>query len=114
MPQIQNFMAKNKIETEKETIEMMIHIYCKWNMEGAGICSGCQELLEYAHERLNRCPYGQNKPTCRKCPIHCYKPSMKRRIQEVMRFAGPRMLLYHPITAINHLWNEFRRNKAML
>lgn len=104
-------MAKNRIEEEKETIEMMINIYCRWNMQGTGICSGCQELLEYAHERLDRCPYGQNKPSCRKCLIHCYKPAMKHRVQEVMRFSGPRMLIHHPILAIKHVIRELKKTK---
>jgi hypothetical protein len=27
---------------------------------------------------------------------------MREKIRAVMRFSGPRMLLYHPITAIRH------------
>jgi hypothetical protein len=27
-------------------------------------------------------------------------------MREVMRFAGPRMLLFHPVMAIRHLWDE--------
>ena len=27
--------------------------------------------------------------------------------EEVMRFAGPRMILYHPVAAIRHLLQEF-------
>lgn len=49
--------------------------------------------------------YGKN--TCRLCPIHCYKPAMKERMREVMRYAGPRMLLYHPAAALRHLWKEY-------
>ena len=56
--------------------------------------------------RLSRCPFGENKTTCRLCPVHCYKPEMKKRMQEVMRYAGPRMLLYHPTAACRHLWKE--------
>lgn len=106
-------MAKNRIDQEKETIEIMVRIYCKWNNEGDGICSACHELLEYAHDRLDRCPFGENKTSCRKCPIHCYNPQMKRRIQEVMRFAGPRMFIYYPIRAIRHLLAE-RKNVTPL
>lgn len=102
-------MAKNRIEEEKETIETMVHIFCKWNMEGSGICSGCQELLDYAYDRLDRCPFGAKKPSCRRCLIHCYKPSMRRRMQEVMRFAGPRMFLLHPVLSIKHLWRDRKK-----
>nr|MBP8870902.1 nitrous oxide-stimulated promoter family protein [Bacteroides sp.] len=64
-------------------------------------------LLEYAHMRLSRCPFGEKKNTCRLCTIHCYKPEMKERMREVMRYAGPRMLLYHPAAALRHLWKEY-------
>ena len=48
----------------------------------------------------------ENKPTCKKCPIHCYKPDMKEKMREAMRYAGPRMMWYHPIAAIKHLIRE--------
>ena len=53
--------------------------------------------------RLERCTFGEDKPTCQKCPIHCYKSEMKSQMQEVMRYAGPRMIYYSPILAIAHL-----------
>lgn len=43
------------------------------------------------------------KPTCANCPIHCYKRDMRGAIREVMRYAGPVMLLRHPVLAIAHL-----------
>lgn len=61
---------------------------------------------KYAHARLEHCPFGE-KSTCRLCTVHCYKPEMRQRMQSVMRYAGPRMLLfYHPIAAIRHLMEE--------
>ncbi len=70
------------------------------------LCPDCIELLEYAEKRLDRCPYGQHKPTCNKCPVHCYKPHMKQRVREIMIYSGPRMLIPHPIMAIKHLLAE--------
>ena len=35
--------------------------------------------------------------------IHCYKPELKKRMREVMRYAGPRMIFFHPITTIKHV-----------
>ena len=67
----------------------------------------CRELEEYACKRLSHCPFGEEKPTCRLCTVHCYKPQMKERMKKVMRYAGPRMLLYHPIAAVRHLWREY-------
>ncbi|MBR5813546.1 MAG: nitrous oxide-stimulated promoter family protein, partial [Bacteroidaceae bacterium] len=53
--------------------------------------------------RLEHCKFGNGKSTCQKCPVHCYKPQMRERMRAVMRWSGPRMLLYYPIDAIKHL-----------
>lgn len=96
----------SRIENEKKTVEQMIRLYCRLKEGNRTLCVDCQALLEYAHKRLDRCKFGERKSTCRKCPVHCYKPDMRRRMQEVMRFAGPRMMLYHPLEALRHLWQE--------
>lgn len=85
-----------RIEQEKQTVERMIRLYCRKKEGNKQLCPRCEKLLEYAHARLSRCPFGEKKSTCRQCTIHCYKPEMKERMREVMRYAGPRMLLYHP------------------
>lgn len=76
------------------------------------LCGECDRLLAYANGRLERCPFGAKKPSCGHCPVHCYKPAMRRQIKDVMRYAGPRMLYRHPILAILHLWDSFRRDKG--
>ena len=55
-----------KIEKEKQTIKLMIDIYCKkkhGNKSGE-LCEECAELLEYAHKRLTYCKFGEEKSTC--------------------------------------------------
>ena len=96
-----------RTEQEKKTVRQMVEIYChgkkhvsKW------LCEDCSTLLDYAYQRLVHCKFGENKPTCKKCPIHCYKLDMKEKMREVMRYAGPRMVLYHPIAAIRHIIRE--------
>lgn len=96
----------NRIESEKKTVGMMIRLYCRRNEGNKELCQECLELLAYAEARLDRCKYGNEKPTCKKCPIHCYKPDMRQKMRAVMRWAGPRMMLYHPIEAIKHLIRE--------
>lgn len=91
------------IEREQHTVEQMIRIYCRYKEGNKELCPACLELLQYAHSRLGSCPFGEKKKTCRRCPIHCYKPEMKKRMQEVMRYAGPRMIFFHPTAAIRHL-----------
>lgn len=95
-------------EQEKETVDKMIRIYCKHKHKTLNkqLCESCQQLHDYAHQRLSKCPYGDEKPTCKKCPIHCYKPQMKQEIKEVMKYAGKWMIVYHPVLAIKHLIKE--------
>lgn len=99
---------KSRITREKKIVELMIRLYCKSKEGHKELCPECRALLEYAHTRLSRCPFGEGKTSCRLCAVHCYKPEMRRRIQEVMRYAGPRMILHHPVEAIRHLIEELR------
>ncbi len=94
----------SRIEREHKTLEAMIHLFCSGRHGGRqGLCPACKEFLGYAGRRLDKCPYGKDKPACAKCPIHCYRPEMRERIREVMRFSGPRMVLRHPVLAAFHL-----------
>ena len=96
----------NRIESEKKTVGMMVRLYCRRYEGNKELCQDCSQLLSYAGARLDRCKFGNEKPTCKKCPIHCYKPDMREKMRAVMRWAGPRMMLYHPIEAIKHLIRE--------
>lgn len=97
--------SKTRIGHEKRTIRMMIECYCRNQHDGEkeNLCPECKELLGYALKRLEHCHWGESKPSCAKCSIHCYKPEKRARIKEVMRYAGPRMLFHHPYLAITHL-----------
>lgn len=98
-----------RIEQEKLTVSQMVEIYCQGNGHCTnGLCEECSVLLAYACERLQSCRFGEEKTTCKKCPIHCYKPKMREQMQQVMRYAGPRMILYHPITALKHVLREIK------
>jgi len=82
----------------------MIAIYCHGKHGSRQkLCAECAELEAYAAERVTRCVHGRNKPICAKCPVHCYKPVMRERIRDVMRYAGPRMLVRHPLLTMRHL-----------
>jgi len=99
-----------RIERESKTIEAMIRLYCRDHHEGEDeFCPECKELWEYALVRLDRCPFQENKPTCAKCPVHCYKPDMREKVRAVMRYAGPRMLRRHPVLAVLHLIDSYRK-----
>lgn len=95
-----------RIDHEKRVVELMIRLYCSKKEKNDSLCPACEELLHYAHARLDRCPFGEEKGACKDCKIHCYKPAMRERMKLVMRFSGPRMLLYAPWEAIRHLLSK--------
>ena len=79
---------------------------CQVGHGGPGLCGECRELLEYSLARLEHCKFGNAKTKCHKCPVHCYRPDMREKIRTVMRFSGPRMLLYHPLEALRYLFSR--------
>ena len=126
----------NRIDWEKRTVRHMIELWCRKNHGGKafremgsrgsgqrrhggqgshecqvghggqGLCGECRELLEYSLARLEHCKFGNTKTKCHKCPVHCYRPDMREKIRTVMRFSGPRMLLYHPLEALRYLFSR--------
>jgi hypothetical protein len=101
-----------RMTREARTIEAMIGIYCRGQHGTRGeLCPICADLLSYAGLRLEKCPFQENKTTCAKCPVHCYKPARREQIRAVMRYAGPRMLHRHPILAFYHLVIDGRREE---
>lgn len=99
-------MKMDRIDEEKCVVEQMIKLYCRRCEGNAELCADCGELLEYALRRLDCCRFGNGKPTCKRCAIHCYRGDMKERIRVVMRWSGHRMLLYHPVSALKHVMRE--------
>ena len=101
------------MEREARTVEAKIGLYCRdTHGQEAGPCPGCSALRDYARQRLQKCPFQEAKTTCARCPVHCYKPEMREQIRAVMRYAGPRMLLRHPLLAVLHLKDGLRKEPA--
>lgn len=102
-----------RLRREYRTMECMVQIWCRDQHGGAakpaGICAECSDFLAYAARRLEKCPYGEAKPTCAKCPIHCYKRAQREHARVIMRYAGPRMTLRHPWLSFMHLADKLRK-----
>ena len=95
-----------RVDKEKKIVTLMINLYCKkkhGNLSGE-LCRECRDLEEYAHKKLTYCKFGDKKSSCKKCPIHCYKKDMRDKIKEVMKFSGPRILIYNPLEYIRHIF----------
>jgi hypothetical protein len=99
-----------RLERERRTLRAMLALFCRDRHDvGASPCPDCRKILDYALARLDRCPFGDRKPTCSRCPVHCYRPAMRERIRAIMRYAGPRMIVRHPLLALAHLSDARRR-----
>lgn len=93
---------------EEKTITRMIEIYCN-NTHGTHkreICTECSTLLEYSLGRLYNCPLQPNKPVCSSCLVQCYREDMRAKIRTVMRYAGKKMLFFHPLLTVSYVMKK--------
>jgi hypothetical protein len=104
-----------RIRRERQTIGAMIRMYCEANhleaggnaaADSTGLCEECSDLLEYSLRRVEGCSFGERKPVCSRCTVHCFRPTMRDRVRVVMRYAGPRMIYRHPYLAVTHMLNR--------
>ncbi len=100
---------------ELKTIDAMARMYCRGHGHGSGelLCAECAALFEYATRRLERCVFGDAKPTCANCTVHCYSAEMREQVRVMMKWSGPRMLLRHPILGLLHKLDGLRPAPAL-
>ncbi|MFV0471907.1 MAG: nitrous oxide-stimulated promoter family protein [Paludibacteraceae bacterium] len=103
----------SSIKYEIATIEKMIHIYCrkKHSTAKGRLCETCNSMLAYATTRLTKCPFGDEKGACADCKIHCYNKQKREEMREIMRFSGPRMLIYYPKDFLLHIFVDRKKKK---
>jgi hypothetical protein len=126
MTQREQTQLRGRLGREQKTMRHMVALYCRdhhrsghqpgrqsGNQAGSDTavapCAECKDFLAYAARRLQKCPYGVDKPTCANCPIHCYKREPREFARTVMRYSGPRMMWRHPWLALMHLVDGRRR-----
>ncbi len=109
MTQAGDPLTPARLRRERRTLACLVSLYCCEKHGGAtDLCPACRDLLAYSLARLRRCPFGRGKPTCARCPVHCYRPEWRERVKEVMRYAGPRLFLHRPLLALTHVLDGFR------
>lgn len=111
--------TEKKRQKEQYIVEEMIRLYCRKNHSDEWkktdqMCRTCRELSDYAKLRSQKCPFMKEKTFCVNCKVHCYKPEKREQIRQVMRFSGPRMMLYHPVLAIWHLIYSKREKRKQV
>lgn len=99
-----------RLRSEAQTLRAMTDMFCSAHHSTAKgeLCPDCQAFVDYALKRLACCPYGEEKPVCGSCKIHCYKPAEREIARGIMRWAGPRLLFRHPLMAIGHIADKIR------
>lgn len=66
------------------------------------LCRACARLAAHAVMKRLYCPY-EPKPSCKKCPTHCYAPEYRAQIRAVMKYAGRRLVLSGRLDYLWHL-----------
>lgn len=90
-------MPGKRIAREKLTIKKMIALYESQCPQASAVQGHYDALFAYAQKRLDKCVFGEEKPACKQCPVHCYQPAKREEMKQIMRWAGPRMLWRHPV-----------------
>lgn len=98
-----------RIEREKRTVSIMVEMYCsRFHDIKGGLCESCESLKQYALWQTENCRFGDIKPVCSACTVHCYRRDKRQQIRDVMHYAGPRMIVRHPVIAIMRLLDKKR------
>lgn len=68
------------------------------------ICAECARFMSYAVERRLKCPLEAEKPSCKKCRIHCYAGEQRAKVKEIMAYSGRRLMMRG---RVDYLWHYF-------
>jgi hypothetical protein len=111
-----------ELQRDLKTLALFISIYCRYKHGEAPktpatmrthdvtaiagreihLCAECTKLLMHAFTKRSHCPL-HPKPACKHCPSHCYHPSYRAQIREVMKFSGKKLLLAGRLDYLFHL-----------
>jgi hypothetical protein len=112
-----------RVLRDLKTLARFIVIYCHGNHEGAErcpvvlpgfdvqeiagqpveLCRECRKLLQHALIKRSHCPMSP-KPMCKHCPKHCYAPHYRDQIRDVMKYAGPKLVMRGRLDYLIHLF----------
>ena len=114
---------QRELEKDLRTLALFVQLYCRHRHAEAPkqamtikthdvqaiagrtvpLCDDCRKLLAHALVKRSHCPMNP-KPACKHCPNHCYAPSYRQQIREVMKFSGKKMLLSGRLDYLFHLF----------
>jgi len=71
---------KENLKTDEPDLQQLpLHKY--------PVCEECRDFLLYAFQRKIDCPL-EEKPSCKHCHVHCFRPDHREKVREIMRFSG--------------------------
>ena len=79
-------------DAEKSAVTLKTHDVAALAGRSVALCRPCGKLLAHAFVKRTTCPMDP-KPSCKRCPDHCYQPVYRRQIREVMKYSGRRLVL---------------------
>ena len=65
------------------------------------LCDECAKVACHSLAKRRNCPL-ELKPSCKKCPVHCYGRDYRARIREIMAFSGRLMILRGRVDYLRH------------
>lgn len=96
---------KKSVEKRKKILSAMFDIYIKKHPEEV---KSVDSLKSYAFQRIEKCPNKGKNIYCSSCTIHCFPEYERAHMKKIMRFAGPRMMIYHPLMALDHAFASIK------
>jgi len=96
------YCGHQHVHAEKRRVTLKTHDVEAIAGKSIVLCDACRKLLVHAFVKRSNCPMNP-KPACKKCPNHCYHPSYRERIREVMRFSGRKLVLSGRLDYLYHL-----------
>jgi len=103
LAQFTSVYCKAHHDTERSPLAADTQGVAELNVSKYPVCPECSDFLYYAIKRRLYCPLDP-KPTCKHCPVHCYKPDYRQKVKEIMRFSGKYLMLRG---RLDLLWHYF-------
>lgn len=71
------------------------------------------ELIMKAFRHAERCPHSFYKTFCHQCPTTCYKSEDLEHIEPIMKYAGRKIMIKHPLIGTKFVINLLMAKKTI-
>jgi len=89
---IETYCRHKHAEADKQPAQLKTHDVEAIRGKPVHLCRDCTRLLTHAFVKRSNCPF-EPKPACKRCPDHCYHPTYRQQIREVMKYSGRKLVL---------------------